>query len=122
MQFLKKEVEGEERISLAVAGFGLGKNQECKSLKEKQFSLENLKNKLTYWDDSCEVIDILIGAYLMRKMLTGRRKVLSSGLVAVETYLGWTLMGKVPQEEPSEENLAMTVLSLFVNEAEIFNL
>ncbi|GFS54563.1 uncharacterized protein TNCV_2748891 [Trichonephila clavipes] len=31
-------------------------------------------------------------------------------------------MSKVPQEEPSEENLAMTVLSLFVIEAEISNL
>ncbi|GFW48671.1 DUF1758 domain-containing protein [Trichonephila clavipes] len=55
-------------------------------------------------------------------MLTSGRKVLSSGLVAVETYLGWTLMVKVPQEEPSEENLAMEVLSLFVKEAEISNL
>ncbi|GFT29315.1 integrase catalytic domain-containing protein [Trichonephila clavipes] len=59
----------------------------------------------------------------MGKMLTGRRKVLSSNFVAVETYLGRTLMGKVPQEEPLEENLAiMTVLLLFVNEAEISNL
>ncbi|GFW71991.1 DUF1758 domain-containing protein [Trichonephila clavipes] len=58
----------------------------------------------------------------MGKMLTGRRKVLSLGLVAVETYLGWTLISKVPQEVPSEENLAMTVLSLFVSEAEISNL
>ncbi|XP_055931952.1 uncharacterized protein LOC129962236 [Argiope bruennichi] len=31
-------------------------------------------------------------------------------------------MGKVPQEKSSEENLAITVLSLFVNEAEITNL
>ncbi|XP_055932093.1 uncharacterized protein LOC129962372 [Argiope bruennichi] len=31
-------------------------------------------------------------------------------------------MGKVPQEESSEENLAITVLSLFVNEVEITNL
>ncbi|GFX62253.1 uncharacterized protein TNCV_3306271 [Trichonephila clavipes] len=159
MQFLKKEVEGEDRISLAVAEFGLGKNQEYKSLKKKQFSSENLKNKvptamglltstsnsdmkkscifceglwikelennkinLTDIGDSCEVIDILIGADVIGKMLTGRRKVLSSGLVAVETYLEWTLMGKVLQEGPSEENLAMTVLSLFVNEAEISNL
>ncbi|GFT65428.1 hypothetical protein TNCV_1902031 [Trichonephila clavipes] len=60
--------------------------------------------------NSCKVIDILIRVDVMRKMITGRRKVLSSGLVAVETYLGWTLMGKVLEEEPSEENFAMTVL------------
>ncbi|GFY12093.1 integrase catalytic domain-containing protein [Trichonephila clavipes] len=46
MQFLKKEVVGEERISLAVTRFGLGKNQKYKSLKKKQFSLENLRNKV----------------------------------------------------------------------------
>ncbi|GFV91143.1 uncharacterized protein TNCV_896641 [Trichonephila clavipes] len=46
MQFLKKEVEGEKRISFAVAGFGLGKNQEYKSLEKKQFSSENLRNKV----------------------------------------------------------------------------
>ncbi|GFU51505.1 integrase catalytic domain-containing protein [Trichonephila clavipes] len=50
---------------------------------------------------SCEAIDIPIRADVMGKILTGRRKVLSSGLVAVETYLGWTLMGKVPEEDPS---------------------
>ncbi|GFT42629.1 uncharacterized protein TNCV_2165311 [Trichonephila clavipes] len=212
MQFLKKEVEGEERIIVVVAFFGLGKNQEYKSLKKKQFSSENLRNKvptamglltstpnsdvkkacifcevekcravlkcliyskkhfplmcdvldsqkmsvkkkekpaenevnMTNFNKlspkiflqtlkaklisdtkkivSCEVIDILIGADVIGKVLTGRRKVLLSDLVTVETYLGWTLMGKVPHEEPSEENLAMTVLSLFVNEAEISNI
>ncbi|GFY23480.1 hypothetical protein TNCV_3941721 [Trichonephila clavipes] len=49
---------------------------------------ENIKP--VFKGDSCEVIDILIGADVM--------------------------------EEPSEENLAMAVLSLFVNEAKISNL
>lgn len=84
--------------------------------------LEENEINLTDISDSCGNIDVLIGADIMGKMLTGKRKVLSSGLVAVETYLGWTLMGKVPQEQTSEENLAMTVLSLFVNESEISNL
>ncbi|GFX60162.1 integrase catalytic domain-containing protein [Trichonephila clavipes] len=51
-------------------------------------------------------------------MLTGKRRMLKSGLVAVETHLGWTLMGKVPEEETPKESsvLAMTVTSMFVNE------
>ncbi|GFW79806.1 hypothetical protein TNCV_2590261 [Trichonephila clavipes] len=47
---------------------------------------------LTDTGGSCEVIDILIGADVIGKMLTGRRKVLLSGLVPIETYLGWTFM------------------------------
>ncbi|GBM89657.1 hypothetical protein AVEN_180349-1 [Araneus ventricosus] len=45
-----------------------------------------------------EPIQVLIGADIMGKLLNGKRKLLSSGLVAVETHLEWTLMGKVPQE------------------------
>ncbi|GFW16892.1 DUF1758 domain-containing protein [Trichonephila clavipes] len=49
---------------------------------------------------------------------------LKSGLVAVETHLGWTLMGKVPEEETPKESsvLVMTVTSMFVNELDISNL
>ena len=32
MQFLKKEVEGEERICLTIASFGSGKGQESKEI------------------------------------------------------------------------------------------
>ncbi|GFW32776.1 retrovirus-related Pol polyprotein from transposon 412 [Trichonephila clavipes] len=43
----RREVEGERRIFLAVAGLGLGKNQEYyTSLKKKQFNTENLRNKV----------------------------------------------------------------------------
>ncbi|GFT56752.1 uncharacterized protein TNCV_1268661 [Trichonephila clavipes] len=126
MQFLKKEIEGEERIPLAAASFGLGKNLEYKSFKKKQFSSENLRNKVPKAMGlltSTSISDVKKACIFCEgKMVTGRRKVLSSGLVAVETYLGWTLMGEVPQEEPSEESLAMTVLSLYVNEAGISNL
>uniref|UniRef100_A0A8D8QBF3 Peptidase aspartic putative domain-containing protein n=1 Tax=Cacopsylla melanoneura TaxID=428564 RepID=A0A8D8QBF3_9HEMI len=41
-------------------------------------------------------IDILIGADIAASLWTGNRVVLSSGLVAMETCLGWTLSGKMP--------------------------
>ncbi|GBN96939.1 hypothetical protein AVEN_232744-1 [Araneus ventricosus] len=69
-----------------------------------------------------EPIQVLIGADIMGKLLTGKRKLLSSGLVAVETHLGWILMVKVPQVSTVRVNLAMTVTSLFVKEAEIADL
>ncbi|GBN40527.1 hypothetical protein AVEN_120918-1 [Araneus ventricosus] len=77
---------------------------------------------LLYVKMNLEPIQVLIGADIMGKLLTGKRKLLSSGLVAVETHLGWTLMGKVPQVSTERVNLAMTVTSLFVKEAEIADL
>ncbi|GBM54412.1 hypothetical protein AVEN_83014-1 [Araneus ventricosus] len=64
-------------------------------------------------------MQVLIGGDIMGRLLTGKRKLLSSGLVAVETHLGWILMGKVLQVNTERVNLAMTVASLFVKEAEI---
>ncbi|KMQ81476.1 zinc knuckle, partial [Lasius niger] len=58
----------------------------------------------------------------MGKLLTGRKEVLSSGLVAIETYLGWTLMGKVPHSDMRSDSLAMTVTNLLVREADIADL
>ncbi|GBM61401.1 hypothetical protein AVEN_70763-1 [Araneus ventricosus] len=69
-----------------------------------------------------ESIQVLIGGDIMGRLLTGKRKLLSSGLVAVETLLGWTLVGKVPQVNTERVNLAMAATSLFVKEAEIADL
>ncbi|XP_008485304.1 uncharacterized protein LOC103521977 [Diaphorina citri] len=60
-------------------------------------------------------IEILVGADVVGKLYTGRLKELSSGLVAVETHLGWTLCGKVPSVENCKStNLATLVTSLLV--------
>ena len=53
---------------------------------------------LTDVGDTDESVQVLVGADVIGKLLTGRREVLSSGLVALETLLGYTLMGKVPQK------------------------
>ncbi|GBM20228.1 hypothetical protein AVEN_216649-1 [Araneus ventricosus] len=86
--------------------------------------LEELKDLgviLTDTNVSSESIQVLIGADIICRLLTGKRKLLASGLVAVETHLGWTLMGKVPKVNTERINLAMTV-TLFVKEAEIADL
>ncbi|GBL89481.1 hypothetical protein AVEN_87825-1 [Araneus ventricosus] len=77
-----------------------------------------LTNNIVY----SESMQVLIGADIMGKLLTGKRKLLSSGLVAVETHLGWALMGKVPQVNTERVKLAMIVTSLFVNKTEIADL
>ncbi|KAJ8977557.1 hypothetical protein NQ317_019132 [Molorchus minor] len=65
-------------------------------------------------------IEVLIGSDVAGRLYTGRRHVLPCGLVAIETFLGWTLMGKIPQEESSAR--IVTALSLFVNDSSLANL
>ncbi|XP_072389388.1 uncharacterized protein [Diabrotica undecimpunctata] len=65
-------------------------------------------------------IELLIGSDIAGKLYTGRRHILNCNLVAIETLLGWTLMGKILVETHS--NLSMISLSLFVNNAPITNL
>ncbi|KAF2889737.1 hypothetical protein ILUMI_16436, partial [Ignelater luminosus] len=66
-------------------------------------------------------IELLIGADFAGKLYTGRRHILKNGLVAVETTLGWTLIGQAPTSKP-DTSTTMTVLSLFVKNASIANL
>jgi hypothetical protein len=69
-----------------------------------------------------EPIEVLLGADVVGRLLTGRREVLPGSLVAVETYLGWTLMGKAPQNETVKSNLALMLTSLFIKDIEISDL
>ena len=57
-------------------------------------------------------IEVLIGADIYGKLLTGRREILHCGLVAVETYLGWTVTGKL---QSGKKSSSMTVLSMFAH-------
>uniref|UniRef100_A0A6P7GYJ4 Uncharacterized protein LOC114348078 n=1 Tax=Diabrotica virgifera virgifera TaxID=50390 RepID=A0A6P7GYJ4_DIAVI len=58
-------------------------------------------------------IEILFGADVVFKLYTGRKYQLQCGLVAVETLLGWTLMGKVPAVA-SNFSTSMMSIALFV--------
>lgn len=66
-------------------------------------------------------IKLLIGSNVEGKFLTDRRKILSNGLVALETFLGWCIMGKIP-DDMNPENVAMTVTSLLLENMKIENL
>ncbi|KAH1021907.1 hypothetical protein HUJ04_011391 [Dendroctonus ponderosae] len=65
-------------------------------------------------------IEVLIGSDIAGKLYTSRRHILQCGLVAVESMLGWTLMGKIPLENP--QRLSMTSISLLTNHVSIANL
>ncbi|GBL54168.1 hypothetical protein AVEN_92-1, partial [Araneus ventricosus] len=84
---------------------------ELKSMNIQMFDIE----------DNLGPIDVLIGADVAGRLFTGKRRVLSSGLVALESYLGWTIMGKTNLVSEKEDT-AMMVISMFVREATISDL
>ncbi|GFS34677.1 DUF1758 domain-containing protein [Trichonephila inaurata madagascariensis] len=62
-------------------------------------------------------IEILIGADVAGKLLTGTMFYLKSGPVAIKTKLGWTLMGKTYRNKTKfDNNHFMNVTSMFVND------
>ncbi|GFX67889.1 DUF1758 domain-containing protein [Trichonephila clavipes] len=58
--------------------------------------LKERRGKNIHLTDSCEgvEIDLLIGADVMGRLLTGNVVTLHSGLTTVESKLGWTVFGK----------------------------
>lgn len=86
-----------------------------KELKEQQIFLSDIE------EDNLP-ISILIGADMMGKLLTGNKYQLSCGLVAIETLLGWTLMGKLEEEKPRDANSIQGLISMFVRESDISDL
>ncbi|XP_015435709.1 PREDICTED: uncharacterized protein LOC107191234 [Dufourea novaeangliae] len=80
--------------------------------------LRRLNIELTDVDSQEDPITILLGADVAGKLISGNRRNLSSGLVAVETFLGWTLMGKVPGSVVRTDS-ALMITSMFVQEATV---
>ncbi|GBN77178.1 hypothetical protein AVEN_36380-1 [Araneus ventricosus] len=58
-------------------------------------------------EDNLGPIDILIGADVAGRLFTGKRRVLSSGLVALESYLGWIIMRKTNLLSEKEDTAMM---------------
>ncbi|GIX92957.1 uncharacterized protein CEXT_147011 [Caerostris extrusa] len=72
------------------------KNQEKPCVSSWIQELRTKKIFLTDIQENAGPIEVLLGADVAGKLITGRREELETGLVALETKLGWTLMGKVP--------------------------
>ena len=87
----------------------------CKELTDSDI-------KITDMNAEDHSVEALIGADMAGKLLTGRRHSLKCGLVAVETYLGWTIMGAAPDDEDERHDVAQTVRSMFVNARKIADL
>jgi len=57
-------------------------------------------------------IEVLIGDDIYGKLLRGQREILRCGLVAIETYIGWIVTGKM---QSCIKVSSMTVLSMFIH-------
>ncbi|UYV72604.1 hypothetical protein LAZ67_10000024, partial [Cordylochernes scorpioides] len=56
--------------------------------------------------------EVLIGADIAGRLLTDDQRRISSGLVAIRTKLGWTVMGKIPPTEVRDDTSSLCVTTL----------
>ncbi|XP_011707938.1 PREDICTED: uncharacterized protein LOC105462784 [Wasmannia auropunctata] len=78
--------------------------------------------RLTDVDSKDEPVVVLIGADIVGKLLTGKRKEIKCGAVAFESLLGWTLMGKTNIPSKPKEDSALMVVSMYTREAKVDDL
>ncbi|GFT06891.1 uncharacterized protein TNCV_3112641 [Trichonephila clavipes] len=84
MNFLRKEVQGEEMVQLARTGFGPEHN-----FRKNNAPVECvIQSELT---TASALVSLDSGANVMGRLLTGNVVTLHSGLTAVESKLGWKL-------------------------------
>ncbi|GFQ78343.1 integrase catalytic domain-containing protein [Trichonephila clavata] len=69
--------------------------------------LQSTNIQMFYIENNSGPIDILVGADVAGRLFTGKIRVLSSGLVAMNTYLGGTLMGKTNLLSEKEDTSMM---------------
>ncbi|GFW16288.1 integrase catalytic domain-containing protein [Trichonephila clavipes] len=77
--------------------------------------MHELKTKtifLTDIQENADPIEVLLGADVAGKLITCRREKLETGLVALETKLGWPLMGKVPRYT-DKKDASMNIITMF---------
>ncbi|GBN40887.1 hypothetical protein AVEN_240861-1, partial [Araneus ventricosus] len=107
------EVLGQEAISTTIP-----------LVADGSWMKELSENNIHLSDQSHGPIELLIGADVAGKLLTGGYKLLPSGLVAIETRLGWTVMGRTRREK-GDENTDLIVTSMLtreISETDLWNL
>lgn len=68
-------------------------------------------------------IELLLGADVAGSMFTGNMKKLSHGtLVAIETYLGWTVSGKMPSPSHKKSSAALLTINMLCHNMNVSDL
>ncbi|GFS77842.1 integrase catalytic domain-containing protein [Trichonephila clavipes] len=95
MTFLRLEVQGEEMVQLAKSGLGTPiRKKDSPTERVKPTELMTASALASSVKSSETEIGLLIGADNIGKLLTGNLIEFDSGLTAIETKLGWTVIGK----------------------------
>ncbi|XP_055941925.1 uncharacterized protein LOC129971971 [Argiope bruennichi] len=105
----------------------LGQETICATIPPVAYGMwmkELPENNIHLSDQHHGTIELLIGADVAGKLLTGGYKLLPSGLVAIETKLGWTVMGRTRREK-RDGNTDLIVTSMLaggISETDLWNL
>ncbi|UYV70397.1 hypothetical protein LAZ67_7002906 [Cordylochernes scorpioides] len=86
----------------------------------RQWELDKKGITLTKVDNNKTEIDILIGGDYYGQLLTGKIEQLAGGLTAIQTVLGWTLIGNTSSERP--ETSAQMVITLLATQQRVTSL
>ncbi|UYV79284.1 hypothetical protein LAZ67_17001905, partial [Cordylochernes scorpioides] len=86
----------------------------------RQWELDKKGITLTKVDNNKTEIDILIGGDYFGQLLTGKIEQLAGGLTAIQTVLGWTLIGNTSSERP--ETSAQMVITLLTTQKRVASL
>ncbi|XP_033212145.1 uncharacterized protein LOC117169749 [Belonocnema kinseyi] len=92
---------------------------------KKESWIDELRKKDIFLSDvgsQQNSIDVLIGADVAGKLLTGKKYVPRNGLTAFETLLGCTVMEKLPEQRTGKLEAAAILTSFFIQEAGISDL
>ncbi|GFX70353.1 integrase catalytic domain-containing protein [Trichonephila clavipes] len=117
MTFLRLEVQGEEMVQLAKSGFGTPiRKKDSPTERVTPTELMTASSLASSVRSSETEIGLLIGADNIGKLLTGNLIEFDSGLTAIETKLGWTVIGKVCS---NDKNVMLTTSSLHVRNVSV---
>uniref|UniRef100_A0A146LII4 DUF5641 domain-containing protein n=1 Tax=Lygus hesperus TaxID=30085 RepID=A0A146LII4_LYGHE len=99
----------------------------CDSLPHVPLQIQGMKDfrdkGIVFSDvgDGSSSVQLLIGADVAGQLYTGNVEIQSNGLVALQTRLGWAMMGRMPSY-PHTESMAMMVTNMMINEMSVADL
>ncbi|GFR29969.1 integrase catalytic domain-containing protein [Trichonephila clavata] len=116
------EVNDQKNICLGISRINDSRVLQKLATLNVFISDSSANNKIYLFEKHSDEIHILLGCDIVGKLFTGEVKQLSEGLTAVNTHLGWTVMGKLSNESKFKSENSLLVHSLLTNREKISDL
>ncbi|GFQ65761.1 integrase catalytic domain-containing protein [Trichonephila clavata] len=116
------EVNDQKNICLGISRINDSRVLQKLATLNVFISDSSANNKLCLFEKHSDEIHILLGSDIVGKLFTGEVKQLSEGLTAVNTHLGWTVMGKLSNESKFKSENSLLVHSFLKNREKISDL